>query len=306
MVYPPAEQVALGAADQGGGDTQDPGRGLSRFPAGLMPLPDALRQAVHEALASPLAGVIVRLILIAAAAWVALRGSLAVVRRAGLRLTGHPAPTITHVLESAVRYAIAFAALVLMLDAVHVNITAVLASAGVVGVALGFGAQYLIRDILAGFFLLSEGVVQIGDWVRIDGDMGAVERITLRTTQIRKYSGELLTIPNGSIGRIGNLTRDYSRAIVQVIVPYQADVRAALEALRDVGHEWAAAHPEDALGEPAVDGAVDLKATGVTLQLSVRVRPGRQFAAEPDLRQRALQALAGRGIPTPSVLPIPS
>lgn len=269
-----------------------------------MPLPDALRQAVHGALASPLAGVIGRLILIAAAAWVALRGSLAVVRRAGLRLTGHPAPTITHVLESAVRYTIAFAALVLMLDAVHVNITAVLASAGVVGVALGFGAQYLIRDILAGFFLLSEGIIQVGDLVSVNGDVGTVERITLRTTQIRKFSGELLTIPNGSIGRIGNLSRDYGRAIVQVTVSYRADVRAALEALRDVGHEWAAEHSEDALGEPAVDGTVDLKTAGVVLQLSVRVRPARQAVVEADLRQRALLALASRGIPGPAVLPI--
>jgi moderate conductance mechanosensitive channel len=271
-----------------------------------MPLSESLRQALRDVLASPVAGVIGRLFLIAAAAWVALRISLAVIRRAALPPAGHPARTITHVLESAVRYTIAFAALVLMFDAVHVNITAVLASAGVVGVALGFGAQYLVRDILAGFFLLSEGVVQIGDMVRIDGDIGTVERITLRTTQVRKYSGELVTIPNGSIGRIWNLTRDYSRAIVQVIVPYQADLRAALEVLRDAGQAWAAAHAEDALGEPVVDGAVDLRATGVVLQLSVRVRPGRQFAAEPDLRQRALQALAGHGIPTPSILPIQS
>jgi moderate conductance mechanosensitive channel len=269
-----------------------------------MPSPESLRQAVQDTLASPAAGVVGHLLLIAVAAWVALRVSLAVIRRAWLQPAGQPTRTLAHVLESAARYSIVFAALVLMLDAVHVNVTALLASAGVVGVALGFGAQYLIRDILAGVFLLSEGIVQIGDMVRIDGDVGTVERITLRMTQVRKYSGELLTIPNGSIGRIGNLTRNYSRAIVQVIVPYQADVREALAVLRDVGHEWATTHPEDALGEPVVDGAVDLRATGVVLQLSVRVRPGRQFEAEPDLRQRALRALAGRGIPTPSILPV--
>ena len=270
-----------------------------------MPLADPL-QILHDVLASPLAGTVGRLILIAVSAWVALRISLAIIRRAGLRPDGHSTRTITHVLESTVRYTIAFAALVLMLDAVHVNVTAILASAGVVGVALGFGAQYLVRDVLAGVFLLSEGIVQVGDFVRIDGDVGTVERITLRMTQVRKYSGELVTIPNGSIGRIGNLSRDYSRAIVQVMVPYQADVKAALEVLRDVGRKWAAAHPEDALGEPVVDGAVDLKTTGVVLQLSVRVRPGRQFAAEPDLRQQALEALAGRGIPTPAILAVGS
>lgn len=269
-----------------------------------MPSSESLRQAFRNVLTSPAAGVAGHLFLIAAAAWVVLRLSLAVIRRTGLQPAGQPARTFAHVLESAVRYTIVFAALVLMLDTVHVNVTALLAGAGVVGVALGFGAQYLVRDVLAGFFLLSEGVVQVGDMVRIDGDIGTVERITLRTTQVRKYSGELLTIPNGSIGRIGNLTRDFSRAIVQVIVPYEADVREALAVLRDVGHDWAAAHPEDALGEPVVDRAMDLRATGVVLQLSIRVRPGRQFEAEPDLRQRALQALTGRGIPRPSILPI--
>ena len=269
-----------------------------------MPSTESVRQALQNVLTSPAAGVIGHLLLIAAAAWVILRLSLAVIRRAGDRPTGQSARTLSHVLESAARYTILIAALVLMLDAVHVNITAILASAGVVGVALGFGAQYLVRDVLAGIFLLSEGIVQVGDTVRIEGEIGTVERITLRMTQVRKYSGELLTIPNGSIGRIGNLTRDYSRAIVQVIVPFQADLKEALGVLRDVGREWAAAHPEDALGEPVVDGAVDLRATGVVLQLSVRVRPGRQFDVEPDLRQRALQALSGRGIPTPSILPV--
>ncbi len=265
-----------------------------------MPLPEAFRQVVRD-LSTPrqLAGAIesvFTLIVIAAAAWVALRLSVAVVRRTETRVPGHPGRTLTPVLESALRYAIGFAALVVMLQAVHVNITGVLASAGVVGVALGFGAQYLVRDVLAGMFLLSEGVMQIGDLVRIEGDVGTVERITLRITQIRKFSGELLTIPNGAIGRLGNLSRDYGRAVVQVTVPYRADVGTALEALQDVGRAWAAANPSEAQGEPQVDGTVDFKETGAVLQLSVRVRPGRQAAVEAALRKGALQALASRGI----------
>ena len=91
-----------------------------------------------------------------------------------------------------------------MLGAVHVNITPVLASATVLGLTLGFGAQYLIRDLLAGLFLLAEGIIQPGDVVRVasnvgTNDLGTVERVALRTTSIRKFSGELLTVPNGSI-----------------------------------------------------------------------------------------------------------
>ncbi len=264
-------------------------------------LPEALRKAAGNMFTPDrLTGIIetvLLLVLVVVAAWITQRLTLAVVRRAGNRAAGQPGGrTLTPVFESVARYAIGFAALVAILQAVHVNITGVIASAGVVGVALGFGAQYIIRDVLAGMFLIAEGVMQIGDLVRIDGDVGSVERITLRATQIRKFSGELLTIPNGVIARIGNLSRNYGRAIVQVTVPYRADVGAALEALGEAGRAWAADNAAEALGEPSVDGAVDFKETGTVLQLSVLVHPGRQAGAESDLRRRALQALAGRGI----------
>jgi small conductance mechanosensitive channel len=130
----------------------------------------------------------------------------------------------------------------------------------------------------------------------MDGEVGCVERITLRVTQIRKFSGELLTIQNGTISRFGNLSRDYGRAIIQVTVPYKADVGEALQALREAAHAWAAEHPQQVQGEPALDGVVDLKDLGMVLQLSVLVPPGHQATVEPQLRQQALEALAARGI----------
>ncbi len=265
-----------------------------------MPLPDALRVALHDLLSpEKIAGVIegiLLLLLIVVAAWAVLRVSLPLVRHAGARAPGRSGSTVTPILEGLVRYTIGITALVLMLEAVHVNVTAIAASAGIAGVALGFGAQYLIRDILAGFFLLSEGAVQIGDLVRVDGEVGWIERITLRVTQIRKYSGELLTIQNGTISRLGNLSRDYGRAIIQVTVPYKADVGEALQVLREAARAWAAEHPQEVKGEPELDGVVDLKDLGMVLQLSVLVPPGRQATVEPQLRRRALEALAARGI----------
>lgn len=259
---------------------------------------DVLRQIAHD-LGDPRAWAavvehVVALLVIAIAAWAVLAVLTSAIRRAGRR-PGRPV-TVAPLAESAVRYAVGFAALMLMLEAVHVNITAILASAGILSLAFGFGAQYVIRDVLAGLFLLSEGVVQIGDLVRLDADTGTVERITLRTMQIRKFNGELLTVPNGAVTRIGNLSRGFGRAIVQVAVPYRADVGRALEVLRGVGREWAAAHPDDARGEPSVDGAVDFKDTGVTVQLSVLVPAGRQWAAEAAMRQRVLETLAEQGI----------
>jgi|SRR5579864_1338195 len=234
------------------------------------------------------------LLAIALAAWVALAVLPAAVRRAGTR-AGRPV-TYAPLAESVARYAIGLAALILMLETLNVNVAAILASAGIVSLAFGFGAQYVIRDVLAGLFLLSEGIVQIGDLVRLDGDTGTVERVTLRTMQIRKFNGELLTVPNGAVTRIGNLSRGFGRAIVQLTVPFAADVGSALEALRDVGREWAAANTDLARGEPSVDGAVDFRETGVTVQLSVLVPPGRQAGVEAALRRRALEVLAERGI----------
>jgi moderate conductance mechanosensitive channel len=266
----------------------------------MPPIPAALRVALHDLLSpEKIAGVvegILLLLLIAVVAWAILRISLSLVRQAGARAPGRSGSTVTPILEGLVRYTIGITALVLMLEALHVNVTAIAASAGIAGVALGFGAQYLIRDILAGFFLLSEGAVKIGDLVRVDGEVGWIERISLRVTQIRKYSGELLTIQNGTIGRLGNLSRDFGRAIVQVTVPYKADVGEALKVFREAARAWAAENPQEVKGEPGLDGVVDLKDIGIVLQLSVLVPPGSQSLVEPQLRQRALEALAARGI----------
>jgi len=236
------------------------------------------------------------LLVIALGAWVALRVSLSLVRRTAAWRTGHPAGRMTPIVEGLLRYTIVFTAIILMLSTVHVNVTPVLASATVLGVALGFGAQQIIRDLLAGIFLLTEGIVQTGDFVRVDSDSGVVERVTLRVTQIRKFSGELVTVPNGSISRIGNLNRDYGRAIVQVLIPYDASVGAALEAVGDAARAWSSAHAADRQAEAKVDGIIELRDVGAVVQCSVLVLPGDQWTVASELRQRVLEALAQRDI----------
>jgi len=249
--------------------------------------PDRIAAAIETA---------ILLVIIALAAWMTLRVSLGLIRKTGAWRTGHPAGRMTPIVEGLLRYAIVFTAIILMLATVRVNITPLLASATVVGLTIGFGAQQIIRDLLAGIFLLSEGIVQVGDLVRIDGELGAVERVTLRIVQIRRFSGELVTVPNGTIAKIGNLSRDHARAIVQVLIPYQASVSAALEALGDATRAWSAAHAADRLAEPKIDGIVELRDTGAVVQCSVLVRPGDQYAVASDLRQGALDAMARRGV----------
>lgn len=241
------------------------------------------------------------LAVIAVCTWLAVRLTHILVHRA----LGRDEASVQHrtfapVVAGLMRFVIIFVAVVLALGTLHVDVTALLASAGVVGVALGFGAQYLVRDVLAGFSLLSEGIVQVGDIVRVDADTGTVERVGLRILQIRKANGELLTIPNGQIGRIGNLSRDFGVAMVRITVPYRADIAKALDVLRTVAAEWADSESAEAVAPPIVNGAVDVADTGVVLQLSVRVPPGRQWAVGAELRQRALTALSAAGIPIDS------
>lgn len=256
--------------------------------------PDRIAAAIETAL---------MIAVIALGAWVVLRLSLTLVRRTAAWRIGHPAQRVTPIVEGLLRYTIIFTALILMLSTVHVNVTPVLASATVLGVALGFGAQQIIRDLLAGIFLLSEGIIQTGDVVRVDSDTGVVERVTLRVTQIRKFSGELLTIPNGSISKVGNLSRDYARAIVQVLIPYSANVGVALEAVRDAAQAWSTAHAATRQAEPKVDGITELRDAGAVIQCSVLVLPADQWAVASELYQRVLEALAQRQITPGMVLP---
>ena len=240
------------------------------------------------------------LALIALGAWIAVRATNNAIRKAVGGDSSVQQRTYAPIFAGLAKFAIFFIAAFLALGALHVDATTLLASAGVLSVAIGFGAQFLIRDMLAGFSLLWEGIVQVGDIVHIDADTGTVERVTLRILQIRKANGELVTIPNGQVGRIGNLSRDFGVAMVRITVPYRADIGKALDTLRAAAAAWAAEGIEGAVGEPVVNGAVDTQDTGVVIQVSVRVRPGRQWAVEAELRQRVVAALSSAGIPIDS------
>lgn len=171
--------------------------------------------------------------------------------------------TLAPLLGSALRYLFYFTAAVMILDRLGVNVAAILASAGIAGIAIGFGAQHLIRDVIAGFFLIFEGLIQVGDVVRVGEITGTVERIHLRTTQVRQFSGELVTIPNGEIQRFGNMNRGFMRAIVQIGLAYESNLDRAIAVMHQVGEAWAADHPDLALAPPEVQGIMELGASEV-------------------------------------------
>ncbi len=207
--------------------------------------------------------------------------------------------TLVPLLESVLRYVVYFTAAVMILDRLHLNVAALLASAGIAGIAIGFGAQHLIRDVVAGFFLIFEGLVQVGDVVRVGEIIGDVERVNLRTTQVRRFSGELVTIPNGVIQQLGNMNRGFMRAIVQVGVAYEADLERAMAVMHRVGEAWTAERPHDVLGPPQVQGIMEFGASDVGVRLIVMVKPAAYGSAEPELRRRLKAALDAEGIEIP-------
>lgn len=229
------------------------------------------------------------LVLVAAAVAARLIPSLvrrALVPRRDRLLDETRSRTLQPLLESVLRYTVYFIALVMVLRAVGVDATAVLASAGVVGLAVGFGAQHLIRDVISGFFILAEGLIQVGDVITVGEHTGQVERIGIRATQVRKYSGELWIIPNGQISIFGNANRDYMRAIVEVPLSYRADLERAMTVMHRVADEWVKESGATVLAPPEVHSVLQFGDARVTLRLAVKLAPGTQVSAERELRRR--------------------
>lgn len=199
---------------------------------------------------------------------------------------------------------------VLVVQRLGVPLTGFVAPATVVGVALGFGAQRIVQDIMAGFFMVTERQYGFGDLVRLNVTSvtqpvtGTVEEVTLRVTRIRTSDGELVTTPNGQIAQVINLSRDWARAVVDVPVPASADVTAVSDLLERVG--------ADAYGDqqlhglmldpPAVMGVESMDIDQFKVRLVARTAPGKQFVVGRALRVRITSALLRAGINVPADL----
>jgi small conductance mechanosensitive channel len=190
------------------------------------------------------------------------------------------------------------------LERLGVPVTGLLAPTAALGVGLGFGAQRIVGDVLAGFFIITERQYGFGDVVAIqvlgggDPAEGTVEDVTLRITRVRSADGELMTVPNGQIVKVVNLSRDWARAVVDVPVPTGADVNRVNEVLREVGRE---AFQDPALRRllldtPSVMGVESLGLDQVNVRMVARTLPGKQFEVGRDLRARIIRAFRGQGM----------
>jgi small conductance mechanosensitive channel len=201
--------------------------------------------------------------------------------------TGHEAArlrTLASLLTSLARWVVGFVAAAIALRELGIDVLPVLVSAGVLGLAIGFGAQTLIRDILTGFFLLFEGLLHVGDVVQIGTITGTVESIGLRITTVRMDDGALRVIPNGQLTDFSSFSAGV-RAAVDVPVGRDVPVDRALAVLREVGEAWAR-EPGAALESRPTAGIMGFSGGDVLLRLTVRVAPERRQLAEAELRRR--------------------
>ncbi len=207
------------------------------------------------------------------------------------------AETLGSVLNNTARVLAVVFFLLMSLQEFGVNIGPLVAGAGIAGVALGFGAQSLVKDVISGFFMLMENAYGVGDIISVDDKhVGTVERMSLRVTLIRDSEGKAHYLPNGSILRVVVLSKEFARALVEIDVPFGADLDRAMALLAEIGAELAQAMPDRVLEPTEVKGVERLSAAGVTLRTLTKTAPGKQFEVARELRKRLVQRFRAEGL----------
>ena len=209
------------------------------------------------------------------------------------------ANTLIPLLQNISKYVIYFISGVMVLRELGVDTTAVIASAGVVGLAIGFGAQSLVKDVISGALLLFEGVISVGDSINVGEHSGTVEVIGLRNIHLRKYSGELRVIPYGEVNSFGNFNRGYMRAIVKVGVAYEQDVEKGMKILEEIANKWAEENKDIVLEAPVIQGILSLGSSEITLRVAIKVKPLTHWGAERELKRRIKDTFDKKGIEIP-------
>ena len=202
---------------------------------------------------------------------------------------------------SVVRYIAYFVAVAATIGELGLSdtMTSILAAAGIGGVIIGIGAQSLISDIVNGFFMLFEDQYAVGDYISAGGATGTVEAIALRTTTIRSYTGELTTIPNGSIKGVTNYSRTDSLALIDMPIAYGEDAGRALALMEEEARAYKAELGDAAPGEPEALGAVSAEGGAMALRLVMRVKPLEHWGVQRELTRRIAARFVKEGIRLP-------
>jgi small-conductance mechanosensitive channel len=209
--------------------------------------------------------------------------------------------TLIHIVQWTLVVLLLGSAVLMLLGTFGVDITPILASAGVAGLAISLGAQSLIKDLIGGVLIIIENQYAVGDYITVGSASGEVERITLRTTQVRARSGDLHIVPNGEVRILANQTKGWSRAVVEVGVAYEEDLERALNVLRASGEAFAQdpAFGKSLLEPPQVMGPMSLGDAAVILRVEVKTEPGKQWEIGRELRRCILADCEREGVSLP-------
>jgi small conductance mechanosensitive channel len=253
----------------------------------------------------------IRIVLISIMAYVLVRMVAGMVRRLEDEIAREEAAnaferikrarTLGALIDNVATVSIAAIAALMILKELQVDIMPILTGAGIAGLAVGFGAQTLVRDIISGFFMIFENQVRVGDVAVINGTGGLVEAINLRTIVLRDLEGVVHIFPNGAIERLANMTRDYSYYVVDVGVAYKEDTDAVTEVLKEVG-AGLAADPDFAPSILAPLEVLGVDAFGdsqVTIKIRIKTLPLKQWDVGRELRRRIKKAFDARHIEIP-------
>lgn len=218
--------------------------------------------------------------------------------KGALRYTERRETTLVKLLQNTLSYVVYFAAILAILSAFTINVTGILAGAGVLGLAVGFGAQSLVKDIISGFFIIFEDQFSVGDYVQIGLTVGTVEEIGLRTTKISAYGGEVHIIPNGNISEVVNYSINNSLAIVDIRLGYETDIAKTEKLLEEYLANLSVGY-EALISQPIIVGVQDLGASEIIMRITAETQPVMQYAIARQLRRDLKVFLDQNGIEIP-------
>ncbi len=208
------------------------------------------------------------------------------------------AQTLQHLSKNILGYLLLFILIVTVLQIINIDVTAILAGAGIIGLAIGFGAQGLVSDVVTGFFLLLERQIDVSDYVTTGSFSGIVESVGLRTTQIRGFDGTLHFVPNREITSLSNHSRGNMRALVDIGISYDDNIDNAIAVIQNTCDKIAA-EDENIVEGPNVVGVQTLGASDVVLRILAKTKNMEQWAVERKLRKAVKETLDANNIEIP-------
>ena len=216
-----------------------------------------------------------------------------------MRKTERREKTMIKLLENALKYIVYFSAILAVLTEFKIDAKGLLAGAGVLGLAVGFGAQSLVKDVISGFFIIFEDQFGVGDYVRINSGEGTVMEIGLRTTKIALYGGELYTVPNGQIGEVVNYSVTNSMVLLDLALSYETDIDHAEELIKGFLGKLPRERYSEVIGVPEVLGVQSMEPSRILLRIAAETEPVANFNVGRKLRQDLKKFMDLNGIEMP-------